>query len=209
MVALPFAQGQVKIRLIGTTQNRPVVHVMHGTGTPSPMSAADLNAIATGVRNAWNTNFASLFNTATNYTIFEVTDLGSQTGLVEQNTTVVTGTKGAAANLSVATAVVISWKTAYHYRGGHARTYLPMGLASDILAGNQLLGTTQTATSTAATAFLVALNAITLSTGQFVFAALSYHTKLAVRPTPLPMPITGAVVHNRIDSQRRRLGKEF
>jgi hypothetical protein len=69
-------------------------------------------------------------------------------------------------------------------------------------------------------AFITALNSITSGTFTFVFIALSYysgshktpenkHPDPVLRPTPLPFPISDGTAHTRVDTQRRRLGKEL
>jgi hypothetical protein len=209
MVALPLAPNAMKIRIVGVTQSRPFVHIMHLQYSGGVPVVADCNAIANAVRAAYNTNFAPMLNTATTAQLFEVTDLASSVGATGSNNTAVTGSGGVVTTLSVSLAAVVSWKSALHFRGGHARTYFPFRLASDVLSGNQLLGTYATGLQAAATAFLAALTNQTTGTITYTLAMLSYHSHNTPRPVPLSFAITAAQVHSRIDTQRRRLGKEF
>jgi hypothetical protein len=67
---------------------------------------------------------------------------------------------------------------------------------------------------TSATNFITAVNAISLGGSSVQFCNVSYFHgkgpdgKPALRTSPDPRQIVGSSVHTRIDSQRRRLGKE-
>jgi hypothetical protein len=209
MPALPLAPNVLKVRFVGTTQARPFVHVMHAQYSGGTPAAADCAGIATAFRNAYNTNFAAAINNSTSITLVEVTDLASSVGNVGSNNTVITGTGGAATGVSVASAAVVSWKNALHYRGGHSRTYFPLRVSADVVSGNQLLAAYVTTLSNGAAAFVTALTNQTTGTLTWSLAMLSYYHGHALRNPPISFVITGAQVHNRLDTQRRRLGKEF
>jgi hypothetical protein len=110
---------------------------------------------------------------------------------------------------------VVSWKTNLHYRGGHGRSYLG-GIPTAARVSNQLFTTTFTsALQTSANAFLTAVNAHVINTGNnsqlCILQRFRGMSGIPPKPTPLNPPIvspvTTAVVHSRVDTQRRRLGK--
>lgn len=172
------------------------------------MSNADAATIATAIRNALNTNFGPMLNTSTVINSVEVVDLSSLTGAVGTNTSAITGTGGAAGTIPVSACAVVSWKTSLHYRGGHPRTYFPLRTASDFTAGKTLTTTYTSALASAAAAYLTAFNAITSGSLIITFVMVSYFTHHSLRSQGTPFAITSSAVHTRLDSQRRRLGKE-
>lgn len=107
-------------------------------------------------------------------------------------------------------AVVISWHIAASYRGGKPRTYLP-GIPSTALNlsyDSVLNPTYATGVQTQANNFASSFNASSPGGHDCILGTVSYHSGHAVRPTPIFRPFGEAVVHERLDSQRRRNGKE-
>lgn len=107
-------------------------------------------------------------------------------------------------------AVVISWQIAESYRGGKPRTYLP-GIPLNALAdqGSGLLVTSfATTVESNANAMLTNFNAAPVLGTAVTLGTVSYHTGHSVRPTPLFRTFLSARTHERLDSQRRRIGKE-
>jgi hypothetical protein len=123
------------------------------------------------------------------------------------NTTAATGANAATAVQDTAASRVISWTTNVYWRGGKPRTYVPTVSVADVTGMNQLAATPRTDLTTAANnlrtdvATIVA-GAITASVLGFV----SFRSGNADRPTPLFFPFSGARVHARLGTQRRRLG---
>jgi hypothetical protein len=112
--------------------------------------------------------------------------------------------------LSPSIAVGITWKANFSWRGGRPRTYLcGMPTTALTIAGSPQLtsGYCQTLAN-AAIAFLGQMNAITGTTSPPILGFPSYYTECQLRPTPLFFAFNTALVHARIDSQRRRTGKE-
>lgn len=110
------------------------------------------------------------------------------------------------------TAVVISWASAITARGGRARTYLP-GVPQTCVsaAGNSQLSTTfANSLKSQAETWRTSFNSTTtgLAGGAETLGTVSYYAGHAILATPIWRPFTGARVHERIDSQRRRNGKE-
>lgn len=163
-----------------------------------------------------NNDFVTAFNTAflpsvssdwaINYVHMQA--LGGS-GLEALNTTVTQGS-GAAGALPPSVACCVSWKAGVTWRGGRPRTYLP-GVplsAQAVTASAGLLSTYTAPLQTRANAFISAVNAITVIGTTITLGMPSYFSNYAFRPTPLFFPITSSVVHDRMDSQRRRSGKE-
>lgn len=209
MVALPVAPNCLRFRITGKINTASIAHIMHAQFAGGTPSVTDANAIALLLRNAFNTRFGGLLPTTVTYSLFEVADLSTITGAVGNNTTPVTGTVSALAGMLNSSCAVVSWKVGVRYRGGHARTYFPYGSSINPTGGNAINSTYQANLKTAAGGFITDVNAFTSGTVTMSFAVVSYFHGKVMRPTGIPFLITAADVHGRIDTQRRRLGKEF
>jgi hypothetical protein len=128
----------------------------------------------------------------------------------------------AGSRLSPGTAVVVSHSISRHYRGGHPRTYLPLGCGPDVVAAGTWESTFVTAVDNAWGAFVAALiagspyGALTITE----LVNVSFYgppnviitnpvtgrarTVSTVRHPPIVDPITGHVTRALIGSQRRR-----
>lgn len=209
MPPLPNAPASMKVKIAGNTSSKPLAHIMHLEYTGGSPVATDCIAIATAFRSAWVTNIIPLIGPSVTYNLWEVTDLATSTGAVGSVTTPAVGTHTQSVVPPTSLCLTLSWKIARHYRGGHPRTYLPYANGSDLLNGTQVATAYQTLATTNAGAFLIAVNAITSGAISVVLAAVSYYTGHALRPAGVPSPIQTVVIHPRVDSQRRRLGKEI
>ncbi len=209
MPALPDTPFCVEVRFSGTYSSAKWVNVMH-VGHSSPgLTTTDLDTFAGAMRNQWNTNLAPLLNSSGVLTQTQCTDLSSHSGAVGVNTTASTGLRVSGTALPANIALVISWKISRRYRGGHPRTYLVGMSSSDVNQNTLWTGTFQTAALAGARAFRTGVNALTLAGVAGVYLAnLSYYHAGALRPTGALDAISDAVIHTRVDTQRRRLGKE-
>ena len=129
MVALPAVSKVIRVDLHQTfdintnVQNRLFFRF---TGT---MSSTDLATLCTTIRNAWNTNMAPVLTTGHTLTSVVATDLSSNTGAQQVNSTASVGTV-ADTKLTTGAAMVIKFKIGIRYRGGHPRIYLAgLGIA--------------------------------------------------------------------------------
>jgi hypothetical protein len=108
-------------------------------------------------------------------------------------------------------ALCISWPIAAHYRGGHPRTYVA-GMPIDQLdtaGGKSWQTSTQSTWEGIGSALIAAIGESVIRSGvELALGTISYYTEKALRATPLFRTFEGAVVGKRIDSQRRRTGKE-
>jgi hypothetical protein len=179
---------------------------------------ADLNSMATALSTAVNANFQTQTASGLVYTGLTITDLSSATGAIGTATLNTTGTGGAP--MPPQNCFVTSYATALRYRGGHPKTFWPLGYEALLAANGQW--------STAGISAM--LNAVQLvintpvghqygSTDIVNHIWISYyhgHTVVTspttgrarnvptLRPTPLPYLVTGVTGEIFVASQRRR-----
>ena len=122
---------------------------------------------------------------------------------------------GGSGNPSLApnVAVCISWQTNITARGGRSRQYLPGAPnTAQATVGDSLMSTTYaTSLENAANTFLTTFNAMTTGLPSGITQAigtLTHYHKYTILTTPIWRPFNSAKVHERLDSQRRRNGKE-
>lgn len=111
------------------------------------------------------------------------------------------------------TAVCLSWGTNITARGGRARTYLP-GIPRSAAnnPGDSLLSPSfANSLKTAGEGMRTAFNANTsgLTGGAEALGTLTHYQKYVILAVPIWRPFLTTHVHERIDSQRRRNGKEI
>lgn len=169
-----------------------------------------MTSLATGLRNAWNTNIAPVVHTSASLTNTSVTDLTSNLGLVGVNSTSAAGTQSSTAPMPANVALVASFKIGRRYRGGHPRMYLVAQTTANTTNSNNWLPAWITSSTTNLTAWMTAVNALTYSSMATIqLVNLSYYIGNALRPTPTFDTISGVQIHSRVDTMRRRLGKEI
>lgn len=208
MPALPDVANVLKIEFTGSFSTARWANVMHAKWFGTTPSDADLSTLAGMLATQYDTDFGALLaddNVLEQVVVTDLTNTSAGRGSW-------TGTLAGADTgdiLPASAAMVISWKIARRYRGGHPRTYLS-GLTVNARQNAKLLTSAKFAALLAAgPAFRTAVNAMTtgpitsLSLGQ-----VSYYLNGAPRVTPLFDPFTGSGADNRIDSQRRRLGSQ-
>lgn len=210
---LPDAARTVKVRLIGLNQTFPWVNVFHiqwNSGGVRPDSAG-LATMATNIRTLWTSAFAAQFITNSSLTTVECTDISDRTGGQGIDSTAVSGTN-ATAGASLSTAACVSWTINRRYRGGHPRTYLSGVDASAFTSGKLWTPAKVTAYTTAANAWRTGLEALTNMGNTWQMVNVSYYKTVGGLPAYKNPPdidhIVGQKFHTRIDTQRRRLGKE-
>jgi hypothetical protein len=208
---LPDVANVCKVRLIGTYNSVRWVNVMHLKFASSTVDATALATIATGVRTAWSTNIAPLCFNATQLQIVEVTDISSRTGAQGVDSS---GANGSAigGGLPNNVAACLTLKVGNRYRGGHPRMYLPGVPAGNTTDGHTWTSTAITAYQNGGRNFRTALNALTAGSTTWSMVAVSYYQTLggsqAYKVPPGVYVITDVLCHTRMDSMRRRLGKE-
>lgn len=207
MPPLPAAAQVLKVRYVGVRTQTPWNCIMYGHYTGSAPTNPQLVAYGTALGNAWNTNIAPLCGVDVSLEEVDVVDLTSATSQSGTVASVHPGTR-TGGGLGAQVALVSSWIAPLRYRGGHPRNYWPGGTAADLATPATWINASLTQFENGFAAFLTAINAINAGTSPVQFGLLSYHTGHVLRPTPLFVAYTGVTVHPRLDTQRRRLGKE-
>lgn len=216
MPALPNTDHVIELKAYGPAQGGKWLirqHFRYAGGRPT---STDLLTAANTLKTAWGTNFAALHVAGNNLTNIILTDLTDKTGATATSTGApIAGTRVGVA-LPVSVAVTVSWPIDRRFRGGHCRSYFAIGVAADVVTGNQISGTMQGTVQSAAAAWRTTINGLTLTGGACTMVAVSYYLgtdqatgKPILRPVPQVDNINVPIVHARLDSQRRRLGKEI
>lgn len=208
MPPLPPAAQIVLVRLKGTYGSQPWNVIQHLQYTGPAPAVADLQTIATSITSAWNTNYAPLAATNVGLSGIDLADLTNPAAAAASVTVSSLGTR-AGATLPASTCIVVSWIINVRYRGGHPRSYYPFGVITDTTGTRAWAPTFVTSVNNASTAYRTALNALSVSGTTYKMAVVSYTRNNEPRPTPVPFTIQSNVTHQRIDTQRRRLGKEI
>jgi hypothetical protein len=94
------------------------------------------------------------------------------------------------------------------WRGGHPRFYLPGLYSADLTNGSQIVSTVRTPLQTASDNFLNAMNALIQGPNTFKMHGVRYIQGGNPLPGPISLPVDKLTVHGRVDSQRRRTGRE-
>lgn len=214
-VPLPPLPGAAKIILnwvcgSNSLQAKNIMYGMVPVGS-DPSNGATLLAIANGVEASIRSS--NILNSiASTWALQNVTakDVSGTSENFANSTHAADGGLATGGTLPPQSAVVLSWQIVASYRGGKPRTYLP-GIPTTAQfnpGSSQLSPTYASALQGEATAFLNAVNAVSLTGGNLTLGTISYHSGHAVRPSPVWRPFVSARVHERLDSQRRRSGKE-
>lgn len=211
------APGIARVAFTGTFGNAKWANVMHVRINPgSSLTQAIAQELANGMHNAYYSSFGPALALAWSLleTSVVVYDAGGQ--VWEAVTASPAAGQDSGVPLSANVALCVSWKTNAYYRGGKPRTYL-CGLVQDRL-GDQTSWSAQTIADfdAAALAFKNAVNNLGLAGSHNVtFGYLQLFANqgsLQKPPDYLDPPIfhviNSQVVHPRVDSQRRRLGRE-
>lgn len=112
-------------------------------------------------------------------------------------------------NLPSQVSACISWNVSLYYRGGHPRTYLTGHTYDQIGTEREWSSDFRDQAQTAAFNLLTAVNGLSPFDVTVVeLGMLSYVFDGDWRDTPLFVPFNDATVDLRIDTQRRRLGRD-
>lgn len=218
MPALPAVPKVIRIDLFSTSGGNTFVRDRFFLQYSGALSVTDLTTVLGTISSAWNTNMSpSLSNTYTLNSI-EGTDLTSQSAaqaIVSANRT----GAGAGTALPPSTNMIVKFKTARRYRGGHPRFYLAGMVASNLVAGDTWLAAAQASILTAWQNFIAAcVLAPPAGVGTLTHVNVSYFAGFVnktfpsgrVRPvasprvTPLVDTIISYSINGNVASQRRR-----
>ena len=213
---MPQRIGPAETCRVSVTGSRGGVNIVNvfwctlglGGGT---YAQADLDTWTAAFLTAFKTNLLPQYNNEYSLTLAKAVLFadGTATNVLESQVSN-SGVGGVAGTTIGDLAAVISWLSHAYWRGGKPRTYVlgsPTNRSGTAI--NQWVSTYITALNTAAQNFQVAVNALTGGTTiiSTQLGFVSFRHGGADRIPPVFFPITGHVVHPRIASQRRRLGK--
>lgn len=222
-LVLPAVNHGLKVTLIGTNQGTVWQNSWHYIYTGADVTQAELFTLNNLILSAWQTSIAPLVNTLATLNKCNTVDLTSDQAPTAYTTltTPTAGTRalGTAGALPTSVACVVSELVQLRYRGGHPRMYMPLGVAGDVAQGRLWASTPLAAFNSAMITYFTAIGSITSGSHTYNMNLISYYSGShkgtepggrvpVLRPSPLPRPITSLTVHGRIDTQRRRLGKE-
>jgi hypothetical protein len=202
--------NSVRVALVGSVRGNASANIHHFQLTTSgTISQADLDTWTTALAAAYKTRFQALLPTDYSFSYAKAvlyTPGGGE--LVSTSTpTAWAGTVGSASAVG-AMCVVLSWQSGVYWRGGKPRSYMPCKSAALTSGTDQIPAGDRTSWTTAATGYKTDTNALTSGTiTGTAFGFVSFRSGNAERGTPLFFAITGAIVHPRVGTQRRRDGK--
>jgi hypothetical protein len=180
-------------------------------GNATEPSIGDLADFAEDVANEYFSNFWNEVSGRTSITQVRALYYGSSGADLGVDSSFAHVGAGGDDMLPANCAMCVSWKVQQRYKGGHARTYLP-GIRSDILADASTF-TSGVVAGVAAAANNMIDNVNALSRGDFGDAHMGIvsfvHANAWRSPPVFRDFVPGATaVDTRIDSQRRRLGRD-
>lgn len=204
---------QLKVTYTGpnSTKATNILYCKMGAGWDPTI--ANLETLATNFYESWATGDTPVqgvmsedWSTAT----FIATDVG---GTTENSYELAEASAGTVDQppLSPNCADTISWLITSHYRGGHPRTYLPGPPTTAVTAAgsNELTSDWRTALAAFAGAFITAFNDALVGEVTEAIGSMAYsRNHEPIEGGPDFYPYQGGTIKGRLDSQRRRLGKE-
>jgi hypothetical protein len=212
-IPLPPAAQVLRFTIEGTTPRAPWVNALHFGYTGGPPSAANCTALASLLLATWNTEFAPLMLTSATIEKATCTDLTSSTANSGVAEDILPGSRGTA-ELPGSASVIVKKIVGRRYRGGHPRSYIFAGIATDMADPSHwaagLVAAVNGAYTTVAFGTLNGMVEGTTTLGPEV--VVSYFDTVTVplaphrRVVPLVLPITSTAALSRIGSQRRRIG---
>jgi hypothetical protein len=190
----------------------PYVNVFWAhNGNASVPSPTDLTTFVTAFYNAYCNRFKALINANSLITAASILYWDGSGGLTGSQHIQNTACTRTGALLPASTACCISWATQQRYRGGHPRTYLPTPVDGDLTDMTTFAGAYVTSVTTNANAFHADVNAMSAGAiSSVTLGVVSFVHSKQWRTPPIFRDFVpgGAVVDNRIDTQRRRLGPD-
>jgi hypothetical protein len=208
MPPLPPVSGTLKIELVWRVESDPkAATIFHLAYTGGPPTSANCASMADSILADAVARFASLLQGDSSLASVTVLDLSSDMGGEGSSTGGDAEGTRAGSELAPGTSVVVSKKVARHYRGGHPRSYLPLGAGGDINAGMWYSGFQDTCAA-AWSDFIGDCTADGVGcviTGEI---SVSYFSGGVPRVTPHKDPIVSYAGNILVGSQRRRNRKQ-
>lgn len=176
----------------------------------SPIAQADLDTLAAEMSSRYNTHFLkdlSSLVTLSSTQIILYTGGDAMEGFAGVGGSgLITGPSQPAS-----IALCVTWHIAPHYKGGHPRTYLTGIPSSSIANASSFVGTYATGMGSNANAFHAAVESIPPMGSRITsvqHGTVSFVRNKLWRNPPVFYRFITATVDTRIDSQRRRLGRD-
>jgi hypothetical protein len=212
---LPDVPGVVRVVLNQSWFGLNAINQFHLSYIGSPPLSADLDAAADSFIDLFSGHFQALQHDQLHYISCDITDLSSTSGARGAATGDESGTRANDA-LTANTAWVISWKIDRRYRGGHPRSYMWAMTLNEVENARTIKTSVLADMNTAASNFKADLPAAvqingddTLLVNVSYFDSVGFPSPPHLRTTPVVDEIRSATVGNRVDSQRRRTGREL
>lgn len=133
MPPLPAVPNVIRVRLLSTIQGKENQGLRWFLGySGSNPTVAALTSFSTTLETALSDNLPDITSVKNTYTETIMEDLSSDTGAVYSNEISIAGLDSGDP-LPPGTAMVASYEISRRYRGGHPRSYWPLGTASDMV----------------------------------------------------------------------------
>jgi hypothetical protein len=204
MPAQAAVTNVAKMEILQTINNVPCVNILHFLrgGT---IAAGDVGNLAEAAKTAWQTNMLPVQTADLRLTAIRVTDLSSLSG--QQYTAASTGVGSlAGSGLPANACLAFTFSTAVRSRSSRGRMFLGGLSQSDTMDPQHIAASRVTQKLNAFEAFRLACQSAPAANA-WTLAVVSYYTAGAPRVTPVVTTVTSVRLNNRIDSQRRRLGR--
>lgn len=208
MAALPNVQNVMRLGFTGTLNNQPFFTGTHVKYSGPSLDVTALNAMCLTWANTWGTYLSPIMSSGATLRTVEAWDLSSPAGTYGSANTSKAGTL-AGNDLTNSVAQCISLKVNYRWRGGHPRMYLPPPTRAETVNGTQWTAGFQSTAQAAVRTWLTGMNNASSGGTTFKVCCVRYINAKQIINPPLVLEVADVLVHSRIDSQRRRLGKEI
>lgn len=210
--AKPFLSGLLKWQILYQSNATPVAraaNVLHLKWTSgNNHTLTDLTSLVSFLSTNWDASIGPSISGAW----FHIGDVLSSLGGDGVQATHVGNVAGQnpAVTFPPSVAVCISWKTNIVQRGGRSRTYIPGVPQNAVTTPNNaaLASTYSGPLKSAAEGLINTIAAHTVGGDNVTLGTPSYYSKCQLRAVPIFFGAYDAVVHDRLDTQRRRSGKE-
>lgn len=210
--------GVTRVAFSGTFNGTNWANVMHVKVNPSGVLTQTIaNELAIQLHNAYFYAWGPHLSLQWNLLATDIVMFGDPGNVFEAGQTSPGSGQDSGLTLPANVALCVSWKTSAYYRGGHSRTYL-CGIVQDRLE-NSKSWSAQTLADFAAGALdfrqkigqisVIGVSSVTFGYLQQFANGGSLKTPREYLNPPVFHPIVGHTVHPRVDSQRRRLGREL
>lgn len=207
MPALKPVLQTARVSVRGTALGQAIVNVFHVRWSGATFDQPSITYVANLVKTAYEINFVPRLNGTWSGDTVRAVDLALATGV--EATVALGGTPSSTTQgVPQSAAACVSWRIVRHYRGGHPRTYLGPLNSGAIESPTSLAAAYVTQVATSAEAFRTAIgNGITGGNTMKLVAVHRWQGK-AELAVPQTSDIVSASVDTRIDSMRRRLGRD-